>query len=91
MVTTAENASTPIQVIQSAHTAATLFSPARMRILEHCRSRIRPGVARRLELPRQQIGYHLRELEQAGLVELVEERRKGNCIERVVRTAAQIL
>jgi len=90
MVITAENASTPIQVIQSADTAATLFSPARMRILEHLsKPDSAAGVARRLELPRQQIGYHLRELEQAGLVELVEERRKGNCIERVVRTAAQ--
>jgi len=90
MVTAAENASTPIQVIQSADTAATLFSPARMRILEHLsKPDSAAGVARRLELPRQQIGYHMRELEQAGLVELVEERRKGNCIERVVRTAAQ--
>ena len=84
-------ASTPdIQVIQSADVAATLFSPARMRILEHlAEPDSAAGVARRLEVPRQQIGYHLRELEQAGLVELVEERRKGNCIERVVRTAAQ--
>jgi hypothetical protein len=41
-----------------------------------------------LALPRQQVGYHLRALEQAGLVELVEERRKGNCIERIVRAAA---
>jgi DNA-binding transcriptional ArsR family regulator len=94
MVTTAENAAVPIQgpiqVIQSADTAATLFSPARMRILEHlAQPDSAAGVARRLELPRQQIGYHLRELEQAGLVELVEERRKGNCIERMVRTAAQ--
>src|SRR5690349_683586 len=47
------------------------------------------GVARRLELPRQQVSYHMRELEQARLVELVEERRKGNCIERVVRAAAR--
>jgi DNA-binding transcriptional ArsR family regulator len=83
-------ASTPdIQVIQSADVAATLFSPARMRILEHlAEPDSAAGVARRLELPRQQIGYHLRELEQAGLVKLVEERRKGNCIERMVRSAA---
>jgi DNA-binding transcriptional ArsR family regulator len=40
-------------------------------------------------LPRQQVGYHLRELEKAGLVELVEERRKGNCIERIVRAAGR--
>lgn len=79
-----------IQVIQSAAAAATLFSPARMRILEElAEPDSAAGVARRLELPRQQVGYHLRELEQAGLVELVEERRKGNCIERLVRTAAR--
>jgi DNA-binding transcriptional ArsR family regulator len=79
-----------IQVIQSAQAAATLFSPARMRILEQLSGPdTAAGVARRLDLPRQQVSYHMRELEQAGLVELVEERRKGNCLERVVRAAAR--
>jgi DNA-binding transcriptional ArsR family regulator len=79
-----------IQVIQSVEAAATLFSPARMRILEQlAEPDSAAGVARRLDLPRQQVRYHLRELEQAGLVELVEERRKGNCLERVVRAAAR--
>jgi DNA-binding transcriptional ArsR family regulator len=79
-----------IQVIQSPEAASTLFSPARMRILEQLeQSDSAAGVARRLNLPRQQVSYHMRELEQAGLVELVEERRKGNCIERVVRAAAR--
>ena len=82
--------STSIQVIQSPQAAATLFSAARMRILEELgEPDSAAGVARRLELPRQQVSYHLRELEAAGLVELVEERRKGNCIERVVRAAAR--
>jgi len=79
-----------IQVIQSAEAASTLFSPARMRILEQLENPdSAAGVARRLDLPRQQVSYHMRELEQAGLVELVEERRKGNCLERVVRAAAR--
>jgi DNA-binding transcriptional ArsR family regulator len=79
-----------IQVIQNAQAAATLFSPARMRILEQlAEPDSAAGVARRLELPRQQVSYHMRELEQAGLVDLVEERRKGNCLERVVRAAAR--
>jgi DNA-binding transcriptional ArsR family regulator len=47
------------------------------------------GLARKLGLPRQRINYHLRELEKQGLVELVEERRKGNCTERVVRATAR--
>jgi DNA-binding transcriptional ArsR family regulator len=79
-----------IQVIQSSEAAAILFSPARMRILEQlAEPDSAAGVARRLDLPRQQVSYHLRELEHAGLVELVEERRKGNCLERVVRAAAR--
>jgi len=79
-----------IQVIQSGATAATLFSPARMQILENLAEPwSASGVARKLGLPRQQVNYHLRELETAGLVELVEERRKGNCFERVVRATAR--
>ena len=79
-----------VQVIQTAETAAALFSPARQRILEHlAEPDSAAGIGRRLGLPRQQVNYHLRELEQNGLVEFVEERRKGNCLERVVRRAAR--
>jgi hypothetical protein len=35
------------------------------------------------------VNYHLRELEREGFVELFEERRKGNCIERMVRATAR--
>jgi DNA-binding transcriptional ArsR family regulator len=83
-------AAAAIQVIQSPQAAAILFSPARMRILEQLHEPdSAAGIARRIDLPRQQVSYHLRELENAGLVELVEERRKGNCLERVVRAAAR--
>lgn len=47
------------------------------------------GLAKRLSLPRQRVNYHLRELERAGLVQLVEERRKGNCTERLVQATAR--
>jgi DNA-binding transcriptional ArsR family regulator len=47
------------------------------------------GLARRLGIPRQKVNYHLRELEREGFVELFEERRKGNCIERLVRATAR--
>ena len=47
------------------------------------------GLARRLGVPRQRLNYHLRELEREGFVELVEERRKGNCVERLVRATAR--
>jgi DNA-binding transcriptional ArsR family regulator len=46
-------------------------------------------VARLLHLPRQRVNYHLRALEKSGLVDFVEERRKGNCLERVVQATAR--
>jgi DNA-binding IclR family transcriptional regulator len=45
-------------------------------------------LAGRLGLPRQKVNYHLKELERHGLVELAEERRKGNVTERVYRATA---
>lgn len=45
-------------------------------------------VARQLGLPRQKVNYHLRELEKAGLLEEIEQRRNGNCMERIVRAKA---
>ena len=47
------------------------------------------GLSRRLGVPRQKLNYHLRELEREGFLELIEERRKGNCMERVVRAVAR--
>ncbi len=79
-----------LQLVQSPQAAAALLSPARLRILELLKSPdSAAGIARRLALPRQQVNYHLRELEREGFVELFEERRKGNCIERLVRAKAR--
>lgn len=47
------------------------------------------SVGSRLGLPRQQVNYHLKELERFGLIEFVEERRKGNCLERIVQATAR--
>ena len=49
------------------------------------------GLARRLGIPRQKINYHLRKLEHAGLVELVEEKMRRGCLERLVRVTARAL
>jgi len=46
-------------------------------------------VAERLGLTRQKVNYHVRQLEAEGLVETIEERRKGNCTERIVRSTAR--
>src|ERR671916_2380414 len=45
-------------------------------------------LATRVGMPRQKLNYHLRVLEEHGLVELVKERRKGNCTERVMQATA---
>src|SRR6476469_62312 len=77
-------------VIRHAETAAALLDPVRQQLLAQlAQPDSASGLARRLRLPRQRINYHLRALETAGLVELVEERRKGNCLERVVRATAR--
>ncbi len=78
-----------LSVIHDPRRAATLLDPLRLRLLERLsKPNSASGLARQLRLPRQKVNYHLRELEKAKLVELVEERRKGNCIERVVRATA---
>lgn len=65
------------------------LDPVRAELLAHL---VEPGssatLARRVGQPRQKINYHLRALERHGLVELVEERRKGNCTERMLRASA---
>jgi len=79
-----------LQVISRSEPAAAVLDPVRQQLLAHlAEPDSAAGLARRLRLPRQRINYHLRALEAAGLVELVEERRKGNCFERVVRATAR--
>lgn len=81
---------TALHVVDRAAAAATLLDPLRLRILGELRSPdSAAGLARRMGLPRQQLSYHLRVLEDEGLVELVEERKKRNCTERVVRAVAR--
>ncbi len=66
--------------------AAVLLRPLRTRILGMlAEPQSAAGIARTLEVSRQKVGYHLRALEEQGLVELVEEKRVGNCVERTVR------
>ncbi|HTE53006.1 MAG TPA: helix-turn-helix domain-containing protein [Kofleriaceae bacterium] len=70
--------------------AAVLLRPLRARILEMlAEPQSAAMVARRLSIARQKVGYHLKELEKQGLVELVEERKSGNCIERIVRVTSR--
>ncbi|MCC3762671.1 helix-turn-helix domain-containing protein [Glycomyces sp. TRM65418] len=62
------------------------LSPLRRRLLRHLREPASATqLAAALDLPRQRVNYHLRALEAVELVELVEERRRRGCVERIVR------
>ena len=74
----------------AAETGAAILRPLRLRILEALdRPDSASGLARRLGTTRQRVNYHVRELERRKMVELVEERRRGNCVERRVRATAR--
>lgn len=78
-----------LHVVNQAGDAAQLLHPDRQRLLEALETPdSASGLARRLGLSRQIVNYHLRELERAGLITLAAERRRGNCIERVMERAA---
>jgi DNA-binding transcriptional ArsR family regulator len=80
----------PLGVIHQAETASAALHPARRALLAAlAEPDSAAGLSRRLGLPRQRLNYHLRALERFGLIECVEERRKGNCTERVLRATAR--
>jgi DNA-binding transcriptional ArsR family regulator len=70
--------------------SAVLLRPLRTRILGLLADpQSASAIARTLEMSRQKVGYHLKALEAEGLVELVEEKKVGNCTERIVRATAR--
>ena len=78
-----------VGVIEDPAVAEVSLDPVRARLLA---ALAEPGSATSLAaqagLTRQKVNHHLRTLESHGLIELVEERRKGNCTERVLRATA---
>ncbi len=79
-----------VTTIDDPAAAGASLDPIRARLLAELAT---PGsastLAPRVGLTRQKVNYHLRLLEEHGLVELVEERRKGNCTERVLQATAE--
>ena len=81
-----------LRVLQSLASVSAVLSPIRLRLLENLgEPDSAAGLARRLDLPRQKVNYHLRTLEREGLVELVEERQRRGCVERRLRNSARAL
>jgi DNA-binding transcriptional ArsR family regulator len=79
-----------VHIVEEADRAAVMLHPLRLRLLaELAEPDSATGLARRLGLPRQQLNYHLRQLEAQGLVEPVEQRKKRGCTEQLVRAVAR--
>lgn len=67
-----------------------LAHPIRVRVLDALRSpNSAAGVARAIGGSRQNVNYHLKELERAGLVRHAGERRKGNFVEQLFQSIAK--
>ena len=79
-----------LQIIRRVEQASSVLNTMRASILE---ALAEPGsatsVAKDLGLARQKANYHIRALESHGLVEHVQDRKRGNCTERVVRATAR--
>lgn len=80
-----------LDVLFDARRVGAILDPLRRRLVEALRERpdSATGLAARLGETRQRLNYHLRILEEAGFLELEEERRKGNCVERVLKVTAR--
>lgn len=79
-----------VDVIDDPAVARAALDPTRARLLA---ALVEPGsastLAARFDLTRQQVNYHLRVLEEHGLVQLVEERPRRGLIERVLVARAR--
>lgn len=79
-----------LEVIDDADVAVAMLDPLRRRVLT---ALIEPGsassLATDLELSRQKVNYHLRTLEEHGLVALLEERPRRGMTERIVQASAR--
>ena len=78
-----------VHVVEVADELSALAHPLRLRILDAVRVPSSAAtVARTVGQSRQNVNYHLKELERAGLVHRAGEHRKGNFVETLFEAAA---
>ena len=82
-----------VDVIENAAAAAAALDPVKSRLLaELAQPASAAGLADRVGLARQKINYHLRALEQHGLIEVADQRKWGGLTERrMIATAASYI
>lgn len=82
--------SDPIALVDEPDRVRLALSPMRRQLLDRLKTPASATqLADELSLGRQRVNYHLRALESAGLIELVEERQRRGCIERVLAARAR--
>ncbi|ADB30842.1 transcriptional regulator, ArsR family [Kribbella flavida DSM 17836] len=78
-----------MKLLEEPEAVRAALSPLRRELLRRLREPASATqLATALDMPRQRLNYHLRALEKAGLVELVEERQRRGCVERILRAAS---
>lgn len=78
-----------ITLVEEPDRVRLALSPMRRKLLDRLRTPASATqLASELTLGRQRVNYHLRALEAAGLIELVEERQRRGCIERMLAARA---
>lgn len=80
----------PVQIIERVEDAAAALTPLRLDLLRRlAEPASAASLARDVGLSRQVLNYHLKALQTAGLVDAVEQRKKGNCTETVLQARAR--
>jgi DNA-binding transcriptional ArsR family regulator len=83
-------ATSAISLLDRADRLKVALSPIRRQLLDRLRQPASATeLAAEMDLGRQRVNYHLRELEKAGLVHLVEERQRRGCVERILAARAE--
>lgn len=81
-----------VHVIRTIEAAAAVLDPIRLRVLSELiggGEQTGAALARRVNIPRQLVNYHVRALEAAGLVVTAGVVRRGSATERRVRAVAE--
>jgi DNA-binding transcriptional ArsR family regulator len=81
-----------VELLHDPERVRAALTPLRRTLLKRLREpSSATQLAHELGLPRQRVNYHLRELERAGLVELVEERQRRGCTERMLAARSYVV
>lgn len=81
--------SSSVALVSDVAKARAALTPLRRDLLERLREpSSAASLAGQLDVPRQKLAYHLRVLEEAGLIKLVEERQRRGFVERVMIACA---